>query len=75
MTQPRGPSIRSDEIDRWIGVSLPRATFGLVVRNGRVVDAAPYGRRYVGMDERLAADALRRAGASFQPLDEGGWAG
>jgi hypothetical protein len=25
-------------------VSLPRATFGIVIRDGKVVDAAPYGR-------------------------------
>lgn len=54
--------------DRCIWVSLPRATFGLIVRDGRVVDAAPYGRRYVGMDEREAAERLRQAGAQFVPL-------
>lgn len=53
---------------RWIWVSLPRATFALIVKDGRVVDAAPYGRRYLGWGERRAADALRRAGAVFQPL-------
>lgn len=53
---------------RWIWVSLPRATFALIVHEGRVVDAAPYGRRYLGWDERRAAHALRRAGAAFHPL-------
>lgn len=53
---------------RWIWVSLPRATFALIVKDGRVVDAAPYGRRYLGWDERRAAAALKRAGAVLQPL-------
>jgi hypothetical protein len=53
---------------RWIWVSLPRATFALIVRGGRVIDAAPYGRRYLGWDERRAAATLRRAGARFEPL-------
>lgn len=58
--------------DRLIWVSLPRATFGIVVRDGRVVDGAPYARgrglRLVGMDERAAAEKLRRLGAEFVPL-------
>lgn len=29
---------------RLIWVSLPRATFGIIVRDGRVVDGAPYAR-------------------------------
>ena len=55
---------------RWIWVSLPKATFALIVHEGRVVDAAPYGRRYLGWDEHCAADALKRAGAVFQPLPQ-----
>ena len=58
--------------DRMIWVSLPRATFGIVVRDGRVVDGAPYARgrglRLVGMGERDAAERLRRLGARFEPL-------
>lgn len=53
---------------RWIWVSLPRATFALIAKDGRVVDAAPYGRRYLGWDEHRAANVLRRNGAAFQPL-------
>lgn len=60
--KPRPPDAR------WIWVPLPRATFALIVLDGLVVDAAPYGRRYVGWDERRAAEALRRAGAVFVPL-------
>lgn len=57
--------------DRMIWVSLPRATFGIIVRDGRVVDGAPYavrGLRLVGMDEHAAAAQLRRMGALFAPL-------
>lgn len=58
--------------DRMIWVSLSRATFGIIVRDGRVVDGAPYARgrglRLVGMDERAAAEKLRRLGAEFQSL-------
>lgn len=55
-----------------IWVSLRSATFGIIVRDGRVVDGAPYARgrglRLVGMDERDAAAKLRRMGARFVPL-------
>ncbi len=60
-----------DLADRMIWVSLPRATFGIVVRDGKVIDGAPYavrGLRLVGMDERDAAERLRRLGARFEPL-------
>jgi hypothetical protein len=55
-----------------VWVSLPRATFGIVVRDGRVVDGAPYARgrglRLGGMDERDAAVKLKRIGAQVVPL-------
>jgi hypothetical protein len=58
--------------DRWIWVSLPRATFGIIVRDGRVVDGAPYARgrglRLVGMEEHQAAEKLRRLAARCLPL-------
>lgn len=56
--------------DRWIWVSLPRATFAVIVAGGQVIDVAPYGRRIVppGTDERAAADKLRRLGAKLIPL-------
>jgi hypothetical protein len=49
-------------------VSLPRATFALLVIDGKVVDVAPYGRRYLGWDEHNAATALRKARAQFVSL-------
>jgi hypothetical protein len=58
--------------ERWIWVSLPYATFGVIVRGGRVVDGVPYARgrglRLVGMDELDAAEKLRRLGAEFVAL-------
>lgn len=60
---------RLPEGARWIWVSLPYATFALLTRDGRVVAAAPYGRRYVGRDERVVAAELRARGATFHPLD------
>lgn len=57
-------------------MSLPYATFGIVVAGGRVVDGAPYARgrglRLVGMDEHEAAAKLRRMGAQLIPLPAGG---
>jgi hypothetical protein len=64
-----------DSADRVIWVSLPRATFGIIVRDGRVVDGAPYARgrglRLVGMNERKAVEKLRRLGAKLKPLPQG----
>lgn len=60
-------------MERWIWVSLPRATFGIVVRDGRVVDGAPYalrGLRLAGMSETAAANKLRRLGAVFVVLPD-----
>jgi hypothetical protein len=54
--------------ERWIWVSLPYATFALVVSGGRVVDAAPIARKSIGRDERQVAAYYRRRGASFAPL-------
>ena len=51
-------------------VSLPFATFAVIVDGGTVVETAPYGRKIVpiGMDERAAAEKLRRLGARLIPL-------
>jgi hypothetical protein len=48
-----------------IQISLPHATFGVVVTGGRVVDAAPIARWTIGKDERRIADYYRQRGASF----------
>lgn len=52
-------------MDEWIHVSLPCATFAVIVRNGVVVDAAPIARWAVGKDERFVANFYRRKGAVF----------
>ncbi len=56
--------------DRWVWVSLPRATFALIVRDGLVVDAAPIARWSIGRREREVADYYRRRGAEFVPLSD-----
>jgi hypothetical protein len=49
-------------------VSLPWATFGLLVEDGVVVHAPPIARWAVGKDERTVADYYRRHGATFDRL-------
>lgn len=53
---------------RWVWVSLPWATFGIAVRDGRVVDAAPIARWSIGRDEGQVAGYFRHRGARFAPL-------
>lgn len=64
-TRKRPYAVLSDPAGRMIWVSLPRATFGIVIRDGRVVDGAPYARgrglRLIGMDEKAAAENLRHS--------------
>lgn len=55
-------------VTRWIWVSLPHATFGLITRDGRIIDAAPIARWTIGRDEREIADHYRRRGAHTVPL-------
>jgi len=53
-----------------IQVSLPHATFGLVVHDGWVVDAAPIARWAIGKRERYVADYFRRRGARFERVED-----
>ncbi|MEV0231603.1 hypothetical protein [Nonomuraea sp. NPDC050786] len=55
-------------MDRWIGVSLSYATFAIVVRDGRIVDAAPIARWAIGKPEQRVAEYYQRKGAEFVPL-------
>lgn len=55
---------------RWIWVSLPWATFGVAVADGRVVDAAPIARWAIGKPEAQVAAYFRRKGARIVPLSE-----
>lgn len=50
-------------------VSLPYATYGIAVRDGKVVWAAPVAHWMIGKDEQYVADWLRRKGATCIPLD------
>lgn len=52
----------------WIWVSLSYATFGIQVRGGVVVDAAPIARWAVGKSEVEVAAYYRRKGAVFVRL-------
>lgn len=54
---------------RWIWVSMPHATFGLGVREGYVVDAAPIARWAVGKSERWVAAYYRKKHAQIVPLN------
>jgi hypothetical protein len=56
--------------DRWIWVSMPYATFGIVTRGGRVVDAAPIARWAIGKPEGQVAGYFRRKGAVFETLGQ-----
>jgi hypothetical protein len=61
-------------VRRWIWVSLPYATFGLAVADGKVVEAAPYCwgvmRKIGSQDERVVAAWLRERGAVFAEVPE-----
>lgn len=54
----------------WIWVSPLYATFAIITREGRVVDAAPIARWAVGKDERTVADHYRKKGARFVRLPD-----
>lgn len=52
----------------WVWVTTRNASFGVVVRDGVIIEAAPIARWAVGKDERLVADRFRRQGAVFERL-------
>jgi hypothetical protein len=52
----------------WFWVSLSYATFGIALRSGRVVEAAPIARWAVGKDGEFALNYFRRKGAKVHPL-------
>lgn len=54
--------------DGWVWVSLTYATFGVQVRDGVVIDAAPIARWAIGKPESVVADYYRRKGATFVRL-------
>jgi hypothetical protein len=56
--------------ERCIWVSQPRATFGIVAKDGRVIDALPIARWSIGRDERSVAEYFRQRGAEFRPLPQ-----
>lgn len=54
----------------WIGVSLPFATFALIVDRGVVTDAAPIARYTVGWEARRADEYFTRRGARVRCFPE-----
>ena len=54
--------------DRWIYVRLPYACFALRITDGRVAEAPPIARWAVGKPQHVAADLLRKRGATFADL-------
>lgn len=53
-----------------VGISLPYATFGLIVRDGVVVDAPPIARWTIGKPEVTVVAYYRRKGAAVAQLEE-----
>jgi hypothetical protein len=64
------PGARPAVNGRLIWVSLPYATFGLIVSGGVVADAAPVAGWAVGKDEREVAVFYRRKGAVFRVVPD-----
>ena len=58
------------EGDQFYVVDVPHAFFGVVVRDGRVVDAAPIGKWLVGRNVQAIADYARRKGGRSALLSE-----
>lgn len=56
--------------DRCAWVSQPHATFGIVTKDGRVIDAPPIARWSIGRDERSVAAYFRQHGAEFRSLPQ-----
>jgi len=52
-----------------IRVTMPFAVFGLAVRGGRVVSAAPIARYAVGWTERKAVAYFERRGGTVEVTD------
>lgn len=54
---------------RLVWVSLPHATYGLLISDGRVVEAPPIARWAIGKNERTVAQYLLRKGAKTVVMD------
>lgn len=56
---------------RWVWVSLPYATFAIVVSGGVVVDAAPIARKSIGRPGHEVTAYYRARGARVQDVPFG----
>lgn len=54
--------------DRWVQVTMGRACFGICIRDGIVVMAAPIAKWAVGRPERPVAAYYRKIGATFRDV-------
>lgn len=54
---------------RTIWVSLPYATFGIYVRDRKVVDAAPIGRWMIGKDTEFIRKWITKKGGRWETYD------
>lgn len=52
----------------WLWISLSFATFGIAVRDGRVVDAPPIARWTMNKSEEYVVRYYRKRGATIRPL-------
>lgn len=53
---------------REIWISLPFATFGIITRDGKIIDAAPIAKWTIGRDEQEITDYFRSRGATLGPV-------
>lgn len=61
-TEAPGPRANEGESGRVLRIVAPRFCAGLILRGGKVIEAAPILRRMVGMTEAGARDAIARQG-------------
>lgn len=57
-------------MNRWLWVSLPYATYGIRIENGRVAEAAPIAHWMIGKDEHTVMAWLFKKNARLIWLQE-----
>lgn len=55
---------------KTIWVSLPYATYGIVVCDGKVVDAAPIARWMIGKDTHSVREWIKKKGGIYKVLSK-----
>ena len=54
---------------KWIWVSLSYATYGIKVKDGRVIDAAPIARWMIGKETSFIREWITKKGGTYEVLD------